>query len=124
MVSLSTTITAAPLIGILGTVIGIIRSFNQLGGDDGGINDPSVVSHGIAEALLTTAVGLVVALMTLFPYMVFKGQADRALGRVETIVAAAQQGREAADAAKSSEGTPAERPTVTTRRKAAQKTSV
>jgi hypothetical protein len=41
---------------------------------------------------LTTALGLVVALITLFPYMIFKGQVDRAIGRVETLVAAAQQG--------------------------------
>ncbi len=92
MVSLSTIITAAPLLGILGTVIGIIRSFRVLGGGEGGLTDPGVVSMGIAEALLTTALGLVVALMTLFPYMVFKGQVERALGRVESLIAAAQQG--------------------------------
>ncbi|TDJ56995.1 MAG: MotA/TolQ/ExbB proton channel family protein [Planctomycetota bacterium] len=92
MVSLSTIITAAPLMGILGTVVGIIRSFRILGGGEGDLTDPSVVSLGIAEALLTTALGLVVALITLFPYMIFKGQVDRAIGRVETLVAAAQQG--------------------------------
>ena len=92
MVSLSTIITAAPLLGILGTVIGIIRSFRLLGGGEGGLTDPTVVSMGIAEALLTTALGLVVALVTLFPYMVFRGQVERSLGRVETLIAAAQQG--------------------------------
>ena len=92
MVSLSTIITAAPLLGILGTVIGIIRSFRILGGGEGDLTDPSVVSLGIAEALLTTALGLVVALITLFPYMVFRGQVERAIGRVESLVAAAQQG--------------------------------
>jgi biopolymer transport protein ExbB len=93
MVSLSTIITAAPLLGILGTVIGIIRSFRLLGGPaEGGLTDPSAVSRGIAEALLTTALGLVVALITLFPYMIFKAQAERALGRVESVIAAAQQG--------------------------------
>ena len=98
MVSLSTIITAAPLIGILGTVIGIIRSFRLLGGEDGGLTDPNEVSLGIAEALLTTALGLVVALITLFPYMVFRGQVERAIGRMESLVAAAQQGfRKAAD---------------------------
>ena len=92
MGSLSTIITAAPLMGILGTVVGIIRSFRILGGGEGDLTDPSVVSLGIAEALLTTALGLVVALITLFPYMIFKGQVDRAIGRVESLVAAAQQG--------------------------------
>jgi biopolymer transport protein ExbB len=93
MVSLSTIITAAPLIGILGTVIGIIRSFRLLGGPAaGGLQDPSEVSLGIAEALLTTAMGLIVALVTLFPYMIFRAQAERAIGRVESVIAAAQQG--------------------------------
>jgi len=93
MVSLSTIITAAPLIGILGTVIGIIRSFRLLGGPTaGGLQDPSEVSMGIAEALLTTALGLIVALVTLFPYMIFRAQAERAIGRVESVIAAAQQG--------------------------------
>lgn len=93
MVSLSTIITAAPLLGILGTVIGIIRSFELLGeGSEGGLADPSAVSAGIAEALLTTAMGLVVALVTLFPYMIFRAQVERAIGRVESVIAAAQQG--------------------------------
>ncbi len=92
MVSLSTIITAAPLMGILGTVVGILRSFRILGGGEGDLTDPSVVSLGIAEALLTTALGLVVALITLFPYMIFRGQVERAIGRVESLVAAAQQG--------------------------------
>jgi biopolymer transport protein ExbB len=93
MVSLSTTITAAPLLGILGTVIGIIQSFKLLGGpEEGGLTDPSAVSAGIAEALLTTALGLVVALVTLFPYMIFRAQVERAIGRVESLIAAAQQG--------------------------------
>ncbi len=95
MVSLSTIITAAPLLGILGTVIGIIQSFNLLGESaEGGLTDPRAVSAGIAEALLTTAMGLVVALVTLFPYMIFRSQLERAFGRVESLVAAAQQGAE------------------------------
>jgi biopolymer transport protein ExbB len=91
MVSLSTIITAAPLLGILGTVIGIIQSFRLLG-DLEMLHEPRGVAAGIAEALLTTALGLIVALMTLFPYMIFRGQVDRALGRLESLIAAAQQG--------------------------------
>jgi biopolymer transport protein ExbB len=93
MVMLSTVITAAPLLGILGTVIGIIRSFDLLG-TQGTLTDPRVVSTGIAEALMTTALGLVIALFTLFPYMVFRGQVGKALGWLELIVAAAQQGND------------------------------
>lgn len=91
MVTLSTIITAAPLLGILGTVIGIIRSFNLLG-EQATLTDPRMVSAGIAEALLTTALGLVIALITLFPYMAFRAQGDRAQARLETVMAAAQQG--------------------------------
>ena len=91
MATLSTIITAAPLLGILGTVIGIIQSFNLLGVQET-LTDPRTVSTGIAEALLTTALGLVVALVTLFPYMVFRAHAERSIGRMESLIAAAQQG--------------------------------
>ena len=91
MATLSTIITAAPLLGILGTVIGIIQSFNLLGVQDT-LTDPRAVSTGIAEALLTTAMGLVVAIFTLFPYMVFRAHAQRSIGRMESLIAAAQQG--------------------------------
>lgn len=51
----------APLLGLLGTVMGMITAFQQLA-DAGSQVDPSVLSNGIWEALLTTAVGLVVAI--------------------------------------------------------------
>jgi biopolymer transport protein ExbB len=91
MILLSTIITAAPMLGILGTVTGIIQSFRLLG-ENVTLTDPRLVSGGIAEALITTAAGLVIALLTLFPYTAFRGQAERAMGRMETIIAAAQQG--------------------------------
>lgn len=96
MVSLSTIVTAAPLLGILGTVIGIIRSFNLIGAPaEQPLTDPGAVSAGIAEALLTTALGLMIALFTLFPYMFFRAQVERAMGRMESVIAAAQQGEAA-----------------------------
>lgn len=88
---LSTIVTAAPMLGILGTVIGIIQSFELLGGD-ATITDPNQVSGGIAEALITTAAGLVVALVALFPYMLFRGRQERALGRLESLATAAITG--------------------------------
>ena len=91
MVALSTIITAAPLLGILGTVIGIIDSFKLLGAETV-LTDPSDVAGGIAAALLTTAFGLIIALVTLFPYMLFRGWSSRAIGRIEAMIAAAQQG--------------------------------
>ena len=94
MVALSTIITAAPLLGILGTVVGIIQSF-QLLGEQSVLTDPSDVAGGIAAALLTTAMGLTIALVTLFPYMIFRGWVTSSLGRLETLIASAQQGEEA-----------------------------
>lgn len=82
--ALSATITAAPMLGILGTVTGIIRSFRLLGAD-GPVSDPISVAGGIAEALITTAFGLVIALVTLFPYTVFRARADRTLGQLEAL---------------------------------------
>lgn len=67
---------------------GIIRSFQLLGGS-AQVTDINAVAGGIAEALITTAAGLVVALITLFPYMVFRAQSDRCLGNIELLVASA-----------------------------------
>jgi biopolymer transport protein ExbB len=86
--TLSTIITAAPMLGILGTVLGIIDSFEVLG-DPSATRDPSLVGQGIAEALLTTAAGLCVTLITLFPYMAIRAQVNATLSRLESLVAAA-----------------------------------
>lgn len=80
--TLSAIITAAPMLGILGTVTGIIRSFRLLGGE-GPMTDPVSVAGGIAEALVTTAFGLIIALVTLFPYTIYRAKADRCLARLE-----------------------------------------
>ncbi len=96
MTLLSTIITAAPLIGILGTVIGIIQSFELLG-ESNMVTDPREVSAGIAQALLTTAAGLIVALITLFPYMAFRGFIDRTLGQFEVLISARTTGFRKAD---------------------------
>ncbi len=87
MGTLSTIITAAPMLGILGTVTGLIRAFNILAIE--GVTDPRAISPAIAEALITTAAGLAVAIAVLFPYNAFRAQLDRSLGRIETLIAAA-----------------------------------
>ncbi|MEM7622209.1 MAG: MotA/TolQ/ExbB proton channel family protein, partial [Planctomycetota bacterium] len=79
-----TIITAAPMLGILGTVTGIIRSFSLLGGE-AAVTDPAAIAAGIGEALFTTAFGLTVALITLFPHAAFRSQADRCLARFEVL---------------------------------------
>ena len=86
----STIYTAAPLLGILGTVLGIIRSFDLMGGAQK-VTDIGTVAAGIAEALVSTASGLVVALITLFPYMYFRVQAERCMGAIERLADAARR---------------------------------
>jgi biopolymer transport protein ExbB len=88
MPTLSTIITAAPMLGILGTVLGIISSFSVLS-QQSSVGDTTLVSQGIAEALLTTAFGLVIAIAALLPYNACRAQIDRTLGRIETLTAAA-----------------------------------
>jgi biopolymer transport protein ExbB/TolQ len=83
-----TTITsAAPLLGILGTVLGIIEAFDLLGRDEQ-VQDITEVAAGIAEALITTGAGLIVALITLFPALLFRAQAARCQSTIERIAAA------------------------------------
>ena len=67
---LDTVITMAPMLGILGTVLGIIDSFNILSLQ--GVDNPTAVVGGIAQALISTAMGLVVALFALLPYNLFR----------------------------------------------------
>ncbi|NLY88124.1 MAG: MotA/TolQ/ExbB proton channel family protein [Firmicutes bacterium] len=62
---LNSIITAAPLLGILGTVLGIIKSFQILSVAEG-LPSMTAISRGIAEALITTAAGLVIAVPSLF----------------------------------------------------------
>lgn len=69
LVMLDTIVTVAPLLGILGTVLGIIESFDLLGAR--GIEDPKAVTGGIAQALITTAAGLSVAIVSLLSFNYF-----------------------------------------------------
>lgn len=78
---LDTIITIAPLLGILGTVVGIIESFDMLG--TSGIDNPQAVTGGIAKALITTASGLAIAIVTVFPYNYFNTRIERAAQIIE-----------------------------------------
>ncbi len=78
---LDTMITLAPLLGILGTVLGIISSFNMLG--ESGLADPRLVTSGIAQALITTATGLTIAIIAVVPYNFFNTRINRAVHVME-----------------------------------------
>lgn len=68
--------SVAPLLGLLGTVIGMIRSFAKLG-QAGTRIDPTMLAGGIWEALISTAGGLAVAIPALAAYYVFDGMIER-----------------------------------------------
>ena len=78
---LDTTITVAPMLGILGTVTGIINTFNML--NAAGMENPTGATAGIAEALITTAAGLVVAICCLFPFNFMVAQLKRRTTELE-----------------------------------------
>ena len=79
---MDTMITVAPLLGIFGTVIGIIESFDVLGTT--GIEHPEAVTAGIAQALITTASGLGIAIITVFPYNYFNSRIESAARTIES----------------------------------------
>ncbi len=79
---LDTMVTVAPMLGILGTVTGIIKAFDLLGTSS--FQDPRVVTVGIAEALMTTAAGLIVAVPSVVAYNFFHKKADQAADEMET----------------------------------------
>ncbi len=72
--TLGTISSITPLLGLLGTVIGMIKVFTVITSQ--GIGDPSILSEGISEALLTTAAGLSVAIPSLMFYRYFRGKVD------------------------------------------------
>ena len=71
----STIITAEPMLGILGTVTGIIQTFGQLNGADG-VANPMAATAGIGEALITTAGGLIASLILIFPYNLLESKVE------------------------------------------------
>jgi biopolymer transport protein ExbB len=71
----------SPLLGLLGTVGGIIKAFNAI--NAGGMGDPRMLSGGIAQALVTTAAGLCVAIPALIAYRYLRGRIDRIVIEME-----------------------------------------
>jgi biopolymer transport protein ExbB len=78
---LDTIITLAPLLGLLGTITGMISSFGIM--SEAGLGQPHAVTGGVAEALIATAAGLLIAILTLVPYNYFSNRAERELEEIE-----------------------------------------
>lgn len=100
--TLGTIASITPLLGLLGTVIGMIKVFAAI--TEQGVGNPTVLAGGISEALITTAAGLSVAIPSLMFYRYFRGRVDmlvikmeeEALKLVEVIHGEREVGEEAA----------------------------
>ena len=79
--ALGTIAAISPLLGLTGTVFGMIRTFAII--SEKGIAHPSQLAGGISEALITTATGLVIAIPTLIFYNYFTNKADRLILEIE-----------------------------------------
>ena len=78
---LDTVITLAPLLGLLGTITGMISAFGIV--SEAGLGQPHAITGGIAEALIATATGLLIAIMTLIPYNYFRSRVERLTDAIE-----------------------------------------
>jgi len=70
-----TIITLSPLLGLLGTIVGMIGSFQIMA--TSGLGQPHAVTGGVGEALIATAAGITVAVITLIPYNYFLARIER-----------------------------------------------
>jgi biopolymer transport protein ExbB len=78
---LDTVITLAPLLGLLGTVTGMINSFSLLGNQE--LGAPTAITGGIAQALLATAFGLMIAIVALLPFNFLNSTMEQARHEIE-----------------------------------------
>lgn len=80
---LGTIASISPLLGLLGTVSGMIKTFNLI--SYYGVGNPGTLAAGISEALLTTAAGLCVAIPTMVGYRFVAGKADGLISEMEEV---------------------------------------
>lgn len=81
LTALGTLVAAAPLLGLLGTVLGMIQVFEAVARD--GMARGELLSAGIAQALITTATGLIIAIPTLFVHSFLESRAERIVHTIE-----------------------------------------
>jgi biopolymer transport protein ExbB len=80
---LETVVTAAPLLGLLGTITGMMQAFKVIGGS--GLVAPTQVTSGVAQALISTALGLLIALFALFGFNFFARLQSQTLDHLERL---------------------------------------
>ena len=80
---LETIITAAPLLGLLGTITGMMQSFKLIGHSD--LVNPTGITGGVAQALIATAFGLFIAIFSLFAFNYFSRRQDQVLDELERL---------------------------------------
>jgi len=80
---LETIVTGAPLMGLLGTITGMMQSFRVIGGS--GLVAPTQVTAGVAQALIATALGLLIAILALFAFNFFSRLQTHALVLMERL---------------------------------------
>jgi len=91
MSTLDTCITAAPLLGLLGTVTGMMKTFDSLGQAGGDIaSASSQITGGVGEALIATAAGLIIAIAGLLPYNYMNAKIEEAKHDVSDVSNALQ----------------------------------
>lgn len=81
LVWLQTVAQAAPLLGLLGTVLGMIKVFSSI--SISGLGDPQALSEGISEAMITTAVGLAIGIPTLVAYNFLTSKSEALITEIE-----------------------------------------
>jgi biopolymer transport protein ExbB len=80
---LETIITASPLLGLLGTIIGMMSSFKIIGNSN--VVNPTAVTAGVAESLIATGFGLLIAIIALFAYNFFSRKQDQTIDEIERL---------------------------------------
>ena len=74
----------APMVGLLGTVLGMIQAFNVIAFQTGAVK-PVLLASGISKAMVTTATGLIVAIPAMIFYSFFRGRLQNVTARLENI---------------------------------------
>ena len=77
----------APLVGLLGTVLGMFQAFGGIASDVSAGAKPVVLAQGVSQAIVTTIFGLVVAIPSLAAYAVFRRRAQKRIAEIEVLSA-------------------------------------